>query len=303
MKILLTGGTGFLGKILIKKLNRKGLHLAVIVGDKNHQSKKLISSEKLKYYNVNILNRSSLETVKIKIGKVDHVVHLAAFVPKSLDEDTPVEMFKVNTLGTINVLEVFGKIVSGFTHVSTAEVYGLQDLKRPIKESDPTKPASYYAASKLAAEILCSIYSKKNGLPTSILRLATLYGPGDLIDRAIPNFIKSALSGKKLKVYGGQQKRDYLCVDDAVEAIYISLVKNQTGFFNIGTGVGIPIEKVAETIVKKINPRLKIDFSKTKEKPLDIILDIGKAKRFLGFSPKFKFPDRLDKEIEWLKKN
>ena len=286
MKILLTGSTGFLGKKLVEKLTKKRLDINFI--DRSY---------------CDITDKSSLLRMKKKLGKIDSIVHLAALVPRQANNATAFEMFKVNTLGTINILEVFGKKINGFTYISTAEVYGPAVRNKSIKENGPTKPISFYAASKLAAEIYCQVFAKKHNLPISILRPTTLYGPGDLIDRAIPNFIKSALSEKSLKVYGGKQKRDYLHIEDATDAIYLAIINNQSDVFNIGSGKGITISKVAKTIQKTINSKLKIRFLKVKGKPKDIVLNIGKAKKLLKFNPKFHFPDKLEEEIEWLRKN
>jgi nucleoside-diphosphate-sugar epimerase len=136
-----------------------------------------------------------------------------------------------------------------------------------------------------------------------MLRFTVLYGPGDSISRAIPNFIKKGLSGEDLDVYGGEEQRDYLHVSDAVEALYLSTTKQPDDILNVGTGHGITIKETAQSIIDAIpaDKNLKLNILPRQKKAADIVLDITKIRKELGFKPKRLFPDLIDEQIKWQK--
>ena len=145
--------------------------------------------------------------------------------------------------------------------------------------------------------------AQRLGIPVSMLRFTVLYGPGDTIARAIPNFIKQALAGKTLEVYGGEELRDYLHVSDAIHAVYLAATKSVSGVFNIGTGKGVTIKDTAETIAKLINPNGTVQILPREKKAADIVLDVNRAEKELGFQADHVFPDLLDDQITWHKEH
>jgi UDP-glucose 4-epimerase len=296
MKILITGGSGFLGQRLIDLLSSDN-HKIHLLG--RHKSVGVTSE----FIKADITDIDELRQAGKEIGPIDCLIHLAALVPKTAEEDVPESMFRVNLDGTINLLDVFGKSLKSFVYASTAEVYGLPDTKTKISENLTPRPLSYYGASKLAGELFCQVYGKKNNLPVTVLRFGVMYGPGDTISRAVPNFINNALRGKSLEVYGGEELRDYLNVSDAALALMLAANKAADGVFNISTGEGISIKETAQMIIEKINPKIKINLLPRQKKASDIVLDIRRAREELGFKPWYKFPDKLEEQIEWHKKN
>lgn len=297
MKILITGASGFLGGRIVERLNEEGHEVVVIGRSAPRQEHKPIFTQ------ADINDKASLEACKNKHPNIDCVIHMAALVPKNKDEDQPEPMLQVNVQGTINILEVFGKDLQNFVYASTAEVYGLPDANEPLAEDVVLpRPLSYYGASKLAGEKFCQVYAAKHGLSVSILRYTVLYGPGDKINRAIPNFIKKALNGDDLKVFGGEELRDYLHVYDAAEATCIVATKRVEGVLNIGTGEGISIKETAEQVAQLIDESGEISVLPREKKAADIVLNIDKLQR-LGFTPKYKFPELLEEQIAWHKNN
>lgn len=301
MKILITGGSGFVGKILLKKLDHSRLDIIYLTRSKVFQD--LLRSKGIGFFEADITDVISLIKVKKEIKDINQIIHLAALVPRKSEEDVLETMFKINVNGTMNLLKIFAEKIKSFIYVSTTEVYGLPSKSIPIDEEFPANPLTYYALSKLAAEKISEIFLRKDNAILTILRLSTLYGAGDMISRAIPNFIKSVLTEESPKVYGEEQLRDYLHVDDAAEAIKLATLKPHHGIFNIGSSKGIPIKKIAEEIIKRVNPNLKIKFLSSNDNKADLVLNIDKAKNIFKFQPKFYFPDRLDEEIEWIRRN
>ncbi|MBI3379684.1 NAD(P)-dependent oxidoreductase [Candidatus Gottesmanbacteria bacterium] len=291
MKVLITGATGFLGVPLVTKLSKfKDIEI-IACGHKRGK------------YAFDITKPRSIEKLISKIGSVDVLIHLAANVPKQKKEDLKDKMFTTNKVGTFNLLMSLENKVKKIIFASTAEVYGFPKNNNPITERYLPNPVSYYGASKLAAEKIIQIFSKRYSIPYTILRFSTMYGPADPIDRAIPNFIKRAINGEKPQVYGGEDLRDYLYIDDAVEALIAAMENVTSGIFNIASGKTISIKETALIISKKINPLLGVEILANKKDSFDMPIDVSKARKLLGFSPKYSFPDQLDKLIAWQRKN
>ncbi len=301
MKILITGGSGFLGKVLLKKLSSLKINIVCLTQSKIEQNSP--RNKEIRFIKADIMSLTSLDRVKNEFKNIDQIVHLAGLVPKNYFDDIPEKMFNVNVYGTLNILKTFGTHIKSFIYISTAEIYGIPNNFGAINEKQPVNPLTHYATSKFSAERVCEIYLKDSNTILTILRLATLYGPNDTISRAIPNFIRTALAGKSLKVYGGEQLRDYLHVEDAAQAIIYAIFNPQAGIFNIGSSKAKCIKDVAEIIINKINPKLKVKILPIKDNDGNFLLDINKAKEILHFKPKFSFPDGLEEEIEWIKEN
>lgn len=296
MKFLITGASGFLGQGLAGRLAGDG-HTVVLLG----RSVLKEEGSSISSFQADITDMNSLRDCQIKHPDIDTVVHMAALVPKTKEEDRALNMCAVNVEGTLNVLEVFGENLKNFVYASTAEIYGLPEANGPIAESMLPVPLSNYGASKLAGELFARVYGQQHGTPIASLRFTVMYGPGDTINRAVPNFIKRALMGENLEVYGGEEMRDYLHVSDAIEAIYSAATKQVDGTFNIGTGQGITIKDTAEKIIQAINPRLSVSILSREKKASDIVLNVTKAREQLGFEAKHIFPDLLSEQIAWHK--
>jgi nucleoside-diphosphate-sugar epimerase len=294
LRVLLTGASGFLGSEAARRLAEDGFEL-VGVGRRRPEQQ----DPEIQFTEADLTDHSSLRAARAAIGPVEKIVHLAALVPRSQNDDEPGPMYGVNVEGTLNLLDVFGPDSTGVVYASTAEIYGLPSESRPLVETVPPNPPSWYAATKLAGEYVCRTWSQARGVPACILRFSVIYGPADTINRALPNFIDRALSGENLEVFGGEELRDYLSIDDAADAIALAVQITPSGTFNVGSGAGVTVRAAAEYVVQLTGSDASIDVLPRRKPAADLVLSIEQARRVLGYEPRRFFPEGLDQQIRW----
>jgi dTDP-glucose 4,6-dehydratase len=251
MKILVTGGAGFIGSAVIRHIientNDSIINVDKLTYAGNLESLKSIEdNQNYTFEKVDICNREELERV-FKEHQPDVVMHLAAESHVDRSIDGPSEFIQTNIIGTYNLLEAsrqyWVKLSSGkkenfkFHHISTDEVYG--DLEGPtdlFTEKTSYAPSSPYSASKASSDHLVRAWLRTYGLPTVITNCSNNYGPYHFPEKLIPLIILNALEGKSLPVYGnGQQIRDWLYVEDHARALYLVATKGEVGeTYNIG---------------------------------------------------------------------
>ncbi len=262
-KILITGSEGFVGNRLVEKLgNKYNLELF----DKN--------------FNKDIINPKIFENLN-----ADFVIHLAA-ITKSNDLSN---MFNVNVNGTLNVLEFCKTSGAKLIFASSSAVYG--DIDSPIKENSNLKPSSYYAMTKKLGEEMCRFYYDKFSVDSTILRIFNPYGPNQT-DGFLISDILSQLDKSEIDLGNPRPKRDYIYIDDLVDAIDKSLDLKDFNIINIGTGISYSVKELANQITDK-----KINFNDNSLVKSDIYADISKAKKLLSWVPKVS----LKEGIKYLK--
>lgn len=292
-RVLVTGGAGFIGSHLVDGLMNEGYEVVVLdnffsgeTGNIRHH----LDSGKFRLIKGDV--RSS-EDVKEALRDVDAVFHLAAIVSVPLSVKNPLLVDDVNVRGTLNLLEASLKAdIERFIYASSCAVYG-EALSLPIDEKHPTNPTSPYAASKLAAEYYCKVFSQNYGLKTLCLRYFNVYGPRQvkgLYSGVITRFIDRLRQGKPPIIYGdGKQTRDFVHVRDVVEASMLALSCQSTGeVMNVGTGRSITISKLAEVLMA-LSGRSDLKPRYVAPRRGDIrssCADISRAKRALGYKPK-----------------
>lgn len=303
-RILITGGTGHIGSHLVARLAAEPIQLQVVARDEGKLRELKRINRGIQTFPCDIAEPQEVLKIKECIGDIDYLVHLAGYVPKiSAVDDEAVSSFRNNVAATVNVLNHFGTGGSKICFASTAEVYGMPRVF-PISEEHSTEPRSYYGAGKLAAEKYVKVFSQRNGCPAIILRFASVYGPGEVIQRAIPNFIKSVLSNSSPLIYGdGLELRDYVYVEDAVDAIILALEKETVGdkVYNIASGCGHRIGEIAELIIEQcggVHPPL---YQPARKAAVDYVFDISSAQRDLNYSPKTDIKEGLQREIAWFR--
>lgn len=278
MRVLVTGGAGFIGSHLTEGLIRKGAE--VVVFDD-------LSSGKLE----NLENvKNKIELIKGDVRNFGQVLdamdgiavvyHLAAIVSVSLSMRRPKLVHDVNVNGTANVLEAARmKNVKKFIFTSSAAVYG-NNQNLPLKEEYECRPLNPYAASKVEAEKLCLKYGKECGIKTSVLRIFNVYGPrqdpNSPYSGVITRFANAVKMGEAVVIYGdGNQTRDFIHVKDVVEAA----IDPPGGIFNVGTGTAVKIIDIVRILEKATERGIKINFEKERKGDIKHSLaDITKLK-------------------------
>jgi len=303
--VLVTGGNGAVGSNLVKKL--LDLNAKVVVLDDFSQSKSgnLHYNKNLKIVKSDITNNNVL--TKVFLHHYDYVFHLAARFANELSVKDPYEDLRVNVQGTLHVLlNAAKKNVGRFLYTSSSSIYGPQKTKN-LKENTIPNPSTPYAASKLSAEYYCHAIGELYGMNFTIVRLSNSFGPFDPPGRyrnVIPNFFKSALSGKNLIITGtGTETRDFTYVDDCVNGIILAATskngKNET--FNLGTGKETQIKKLAKLILQITKSKSKIIFKPMRK--FDHIknrrMDISKARKLIHYYPSTDMKTGLEITQKW----
>ena len=303
MKFLVTGGAGFIGSHLVDKLIKEG-HKVVVIDNLSIGRKENLNP-KAKFYKIDICSYRISQIFKKE--KPEVVFHYAAQIDVRKSVKDPVEDAKINILGTLNILENCKKYnIRKVIFASTGgAIYGDADIV-PTPETYPELPLSPYGIAKLTIEKHLSYYYKVFGLPYVSLRLANVYGPrqnskGEAGVVAI--FCDKMLSKKQPIINGdGKQTRDFVFVDDVVEANISALKKDKVGIFNIGTAR----ETDVNTLFKKLRELTDSKCAKIHGPTLPgeqkrSCLDYSEAKRELGWQPKYSLDKGLKKTVEWFR--
>ena len=292
-KILIIGGTGFIGYHLSKKCIQKGWNVTSI---STHKPRKIRFISKVKYVICDIKKKKKLEK---KLSKnFNFVVNLGGYVDHSDRKKT----FKSHFLGVKNLASIFlNKSIQSFVLIGSGGEYGKS--KSPHKEIHKGKPISVYYKAKLLATTHLLKLNKTKKFPVSIIRLYQAYGPRQDFNRFIPIIIQSCLKNKRFPCSEGKQFRDFIFVDDVVDAIIKSLKSSKASgqIFNIGSGKPFKIKD----IIKKINKKIKKGYplygkiKLRKDEEIKTFPSIAKAKKLINWRPKVSFQHGLQKTINF----
>ena len=294
--ILIVGGTGFIGYHLAKKSLKKGWHVTSI---SSKPPKKIRYLPKVKYILCDITQKKSLKNAIRKHFK--YVVNLGGYVDHSNNKKT----FESHYIGCKNLAEIFlKKKPTAFIQMGSSVEYG--KIKSPQKENAKCSPKSIksiYGKAKLLSSIYLINLFKKKKFPSTILRLYLTYGPRQDINRFIPIIIEGCIKNKKFDCSEGNQFRDFVHVDDVVDAILKSLTnKNARGkIINVGSGKPRKIRNIIEQI-KKISKAGYPQFGKIKlrkDEILKLYPNIKKAKNIINWKPKISFEKGLKSTIKF----
>jgi CDP-glucose 4,6-dehydratase len=296
-RVLVTGATGFVGGNLYKRLTNLD---AKVYGISRRGDGKRV-------YKVDIEDFKKLNDFIID-KKIQICFHLAAEALVESGQDNPYRTFKINIFGAVNVLESarinkLDKVIIA----STSHVYG--DTKTPYLEFYPPKPSRPYETSKTCTDLIAQSYARTFSLPVLIPRFVNIYGPGDLnFNRLIPKTVKSIIKNEAPRMWGGDAKRDYLFIDDVIDA-YILLGEveiskiGKNRIFNFGSDNIFSVKEVMREIIRLSGSKLKIKKIKD-EREFEIRSQFSswkKANRLLGWKPRYNFETGLEQTIEWYK--
>ena len=292
-KVLVTGGAGFIGSHLVDELVKRGYEVSVIDDLSTGKIENLQGhlDGEVKFFKGDIRDGQLVDEL---VGGVDAVIHLAAISSVSFSVENPLLTNDVNVNGTLNLLNACVNAgVQRFIFISSCAVYG-EPCYLPVNEKHPVKPLSPYAASKVAAEEHCEIFRKAYGLDTVVLRLFNVYGSRqrkeDTYSGVITRFAANLVYGKPLLIYGdGSQTRDFIHVDDVVEAVRLVLESGDVAgeTFNVGSGKPTSINKLAKLLAEGSGGGVEMVYEKRRVGDLEqSYADIVKAEKALGYKPR-----------------
>jgi len=309
--IFVTGGTGFLGSYLVKKLINYGANVTVLVRDYIPQSNIYIGEE---YKKVNIVNGvlEDYSLIERILGEyeIDTVFHLAAQAIVGVANRNPLGTFVSNIEGTWNILEAARRssLIKRVIVASSDKAYGDQE-KLPYDENMPLQGKHPYDVSKSCADLITQTYYETYKLPACVTRCGNLYGGGDLnFNRIIPQSIQSILNEEAPVIRSdGSFIRDYFYVEDAVDA-YINLAEKVQEFnlggqaFNFSNEIQLTVLELIDKILKIMGSDLKpIILNQGSNEIKHQYLSANKARTILGWNPKYTIDEGLSKTVEWYK--
>lgn len=302
MKILLTGGAGFIGSHLLERLLARGDDVAVI-DDFNDYYDPAIKRRNLPKGGFRLHERDIRESAGIVAQeKPGLVVHLAARAGVRPSQSNPALYESVNVAGTLGPLEACRKAgVGRFVFASSSSVYG--DAAAPFREDDDNlRPISFYGVTKLLGEHYVRVYSHLHGIQATCLRFFTAYGPRQRPDMAIHAFTAAVSQGREIPMFGdGTTERDYTYVTDIVEGILGAIAHPEPyGVYNLGESRTIPLRRLIELIGENVGRAPKI--RQMPEQPGDVkrtFASIDKARSRLGYAPKVAIEEGLREFIAW----
>jgi len=322
MKVLVTGGAGYIGSHMVKVLLEKG-HEVVVVDSLERGFRDAID-ERAKFVEGNLLNKEFVEQV-FSGDHFDGVIHFAAYIAVGESMEHPGMYFENNVAGALHILQAMQKKnMNNFIFSSTAAVYGTP-IAMPIIEDHPKKPESPYGESKLMVEKMLRWMHDRNGLHFTALRYFNASGASvdasigerhDPETHIIPNVIKATLGKGTFQLFGndydtpdGTCIRDYIHVLDLCEAHILTLEKlakdGGTSYYNVGTGRGYSNKEVVEMVKKVSGVDIEIEYAERRQgDPNQLIADASKIKKELGFEPKYSDLETIVKTAwQWHKRS
>jgi dTDP-glucose 4,6-dehydratase len=313
-KVLVTGAGGFIGSHLVEELVKQGEEVRALVRYNSRDDRGLLEELPEDIQSQIEMIPGDLKDpdgVKKAVKGCHKIFHLGALIAIPYSYIHPFDFIQTNVLGTAHLLNACLEegTVERFIHTSTSEVYGTAQYI-PIDEKHPLQAQSPYAASKIAADKLAESYNLSFGLPIATIRPFNTFGPRQSLRAIIPTIISQAIHGKKIRLGNVEPRRDFLFVKDTVRG-FIELAKCSKAVgkvVNIGTGRDISIKELVKKILGQMGKGGEIKVEGRRIRPeksevMQLIADIGLAKKLFKWAPRYTLEDGLKETIEWYRKN
>lgn len=314
MKVLITGGAGFIGSNLAARLLSEGHRVAIIdcLDDyyspvlKRENLAEIAKQGSFSFHELDIRDADAVaETVRQEAPGA--IVHLAARVGVRPSIEQPLLYESVNVQGTISMLEAARRAGTGkFVLASSSSVYGSAN-RVPFSEADTVNlPMSPYAATKLAAEKMCIVYAHLYAMSITCLRFFTVYGPRQRPDLAIRKFAELIEAGKPVPFYGaGDSSRDYTYAGDIVSGIIAAIGYRAESFsvFNLGNSTPVTLAEMVRTIEQALGKKAILERLPAQKGDMPVTFaDITRAREALGYAPSTPFGEGVFRFVDWLRK-
>ena len=309
LKILVTGGEGFIGSWIVEKLSQMGHRVTTL---DNSDTYGVIEREELdrlcqwRQRNWKKVTKISGNVImpldRVWLRKQDIVIHLASYPRAKIVNDHPemgVENIVVGTTGMLQDCVEYG--VKRFVYVSSSMIYG--NFADGADEKTVPNPINIYGEAKLTGERLTQQFNRAFGLEYVIARPSGVYGAGDIPDRVLSKFFDAAINNRDISVHGADNRVDFTYVEDAVDGIIRCALEKQAAnkIFNITAGSAINLNEAAKKIIQLTGSKSQVkDTGKNKLYPNRGTLDVSQAQKLLGYQPKHSFDQGIAKYYEWL---
>src|SRR6266513_4611857 len=309
MRILVTGGAGFIGSHLVEKLLALG-HGVAILDDFNdfydprikHGNIAAVKND-APVFQMDLRDNNAIRALFHR-EKFDAIAHLAARAGVRPSITQPQLYYDTNVNGTLHLLEAARVVgIERFIFASSSSVYGICKTVPFSEDLHLTQTVSPYAATKIAGEFLCSTYSHLYRMRIVVLRFFTVYGPRQRPDLAIHQFTERIWNGQPIDQFGdGTTRRDYTYIDDVIQGTMAALNYDESPFdiFNLGESETIQLKDLISAIEKALGKKAKVN--RLPEQPGDMPLtcaDISKARKLLSYNPATPFTDGLQRFVDW----
>ena len=304
--ILITGGTGFVGANFVHRLVKEGYKPTVFIRKKSNlwRLKNIVS--KIHILETDLQNTKLLSRQVSRI-KPSHIFHLAVYGAQQSIQKDIIQTYTQNILSSVNLMEVCCK--QGFqqyVNIGSSSEYGLK--KSAMKEADILQPINHYGATKAAISLAASVFSTTYRLPISTLRLFSPYGYWEDRRRFIPTLILNAIKGKRAELSCPSYVRDFIFIDDVIDALvhFLTEKKHYNEVFNIGSGKQYTLQQVVDEVRDMSSNKLKVTWNDRKSNQLEPSFwkaDITKTKKQLNWKPRISLKRGLQKTYQWILKN
>lgn len=292
-RVLVTGGTGFIGTHLVRALDDAGAEVHL-----------LSSRPRAGLDRCHVADLTDAEAVRsaFERARPSLMFHLGGHTAVGRSWDEPAACLEANVLGTAHLLEAADGSGARIVHASSSEVYGPVDV--PIDERAVVSPRSPYAVSKRAAEMLVEIAAEHGSISAAQVRLFTVYGPGQPTSRLIPEVIRCAMEGRTVELSAGTQTRDFCHVDDIVHGLLLAAVTDDAPStpINLGTGVEHSVADVATLVLRLLGDPVDLRVGAKSPRPFEaprMVADPTLAETCLGWTPAYSLDDGLRNTIAW----
>ena len=300
--LLVTGGCGFIGANLVRRVAARGLARTIrVVDDESLGSRAAIAGAGAELVRGDIRDADLLRRA---LQGIDAVVHLAADTRVIDSIEDPARNFDVNVAGTFRLLSLMRE--AGVPRLVNASTGGaiLGEAPPPVNEDMPPRPASPYGAAKASAEAYCSAFAQSYGLHAVSLRFSNVYGPLSFHKGSVvAAFMRRILDGAPLVVYGdGSQTRDYVFVEDLCDGIVAAMTARASGTFQLGSGAGTTLTALIEQIAAVVGPgcRPRVEHEPFRAGEIrHTWTDVTKAREGLGWTPRTALPEGLARTWAW----